>query len=270
MSEFSARQFSKISRPESLPLAIAAQIQRLLEARKLRTGDRLPTERELSVQFGVGRSSVREAIQMLQMLGLVDVRRGIGMFLTREPGRWLMEPLKWTSASVAELFTSLIEARLCVEPEVARLAAERGTDEDIAAIQDAVEDCGAGTLSVPAGFRVHLAIADAAHSDVLAFMLRATSTIFTDVLEPLQDALSETEGREKLERFVSKHQDGHVELLEHISARRPADAADAMRAHLHDLHETFIGIARAADSTAIVTIMDQDGSAPSTNSREAT
>ena len=102
-------------------------------------GDRLPPERELARQLSVGRSSLREAMQGLQTMGLVEVRHGVGTFFTSEPSRWLLSPLRFSNTSPRRLFAELIEARLLVEVRLAALAAERAAREDIARIKEAAE-----------------------------------------------------------------------------------------------------------------------------------
>src|SRR5712664_1861430 len=177
----------RIRKPPSVPEAVIAQIQTLVSSGALRTGDRLPPERELAERLGVGRSSIREAIQALQMMGMAEVRHGTGVFLTGEPGRWLLEPLKWTSDSRMRLFKDLIEARLSVEVTLAQLAALRA-----AADRRAVATSG---QYLESGFAFHQSIAEAAHNQVLAFMLGAAKHLYLDVLAGLEQA------REPLEAF---------------------------------------------------------------------
>jgi len=114
-------------RPRSLPDTVMAEIQRVFVKRNLKVGDRLPPERELARQLSVGRSSLREAMQGLQTMGLVEVRHGVGTFFTSEPSRWLLSPLRFSNTSPRRLFAELIEARLLVEVRLAALAAERSS-----------------------------------------------------------------------------------------------------------------------------------------------
>ena len=126
-------------RPKSLPDAVMSEIQRVFVERGLKLGDRLPPERELARQLAVGRSSLREAIQGLQTMGVVEVRHGVGTFFTSEPSKWLLSPLRFSTTPPRRLFAELIEARLLVEVRLAVLAAERATKEDIARLKEAAE-----------------------------------------------------------------------------------------------------------------------------------
>ena len=97
-------------------------------------GDKLPTEMELCERLQVGRSTVREAIKALQVMGYVTIEPGRGAFLKR---KHLESPvhnlLSWLGSRKTEV-ADLIDVRMQLEPFAARLAVERGTDEDIAAI----------------------------------------------------------------------------------------------------------------------------------------
>src|SRR5450755_2759143 len=111
--------------------------QQLLAAiRGLPPGTRVPSERELTKHLGVGRSTVREALNGLAMLGVVEIRHGQGVFVTGDPSQ-LSEPSAITAALERGVTNEFIEARLIVEVEVARLAARRRTDEDLARLSAA-------------------------------------------------------------------------------------------------------------------------------------
>ena len=118
-------------RPASLPHAVMTEIRAVFTRRKFKAGDRLPPERELAKQLSVGRSSLREAIQGLQTMGLVERRQGVGTFFVAEPGSWSIAPLKVRHRSPFTLFEELIEVRLLLEVRLAALAAERATEQDL-------------------------------------------------------------------------------------------------------------------------------------------
>src|SRR5207344_1201563 len=105
--------------------------QLLAAVRELPPGTKVPSERELTKELGVGRSTVREALNGLAMLGVVEIRHGQGVFVTGEPAP-VNEPSAITAALERGVTHEFIEARLIVEVEVARLAARRRTDEDLA------------------------------------------------------------------------------------------------------------------------------------------
>lgn len=215
------------------------EIQRVFVQSGFRVGDKLPSERELSKQLAVGRSSLREAMQGLQTMGLVKIRHGVGTFFTSEPGKWLLEPLRFSESSPQRLFAELIEARLLVEVRLAALAAERATEEDIARLRESLEKRATAQRGEfnERGLDFHLAIAAAAHHTVLASMLTAVSHLYFDVLDSLGRSAQDAEYA-----FRARQQDGHAEILSRIEARDPQGAADVMRAHLRAVRAEFPSI----------------------------
>src|SRR3954454_12814964 len=116
--------FGTVTR-DALPDQIAARLIALITERQLKAGDRLPPERELAASMGVSRSSLREALRALAMLGVTEMRQGDGTYLTSLRPDALMRPvglvLSLSDAGLQELF----EARKLVEPGLAALAAQR-------------------------------------------------------------------------------------------------------------------------------------------------
>ncbi|MDA8069603.1 MAG: FCD domain-containing protein [Actinomycetota bacterium] len=114
---------------------IAAQLEQAIRANELEPGDRLPTEQNLASEFGVGRTSVREALQKLRALGLVETRKGLGNFVRHsQAGDQLAEFVNWTAGDPASI-AQLLEARIALEVLAAALAAVRATDAERAEIQ---------------------------------------------------------------------------------------------------------------------------------------
>jgi GntR family transcriptional repressor for pyruvate dehydrogenase complex len=137
-----------------------------------KAGDRIPSERELSEQLGIGRASLREALKALELLGMVESRVGDGTFVCPRSD-FLSRPLLWaiTGADRSEL-RELMEARLVLEENIAAFAAERATAEELRKIKAAIEEMRAH-LDDPAGsleadMRFHVAIAEAAHNSILS------------------------------------------------------------------------------------------------------
>lgn len=161
---------------------IAAQIRGELARRRLRAGDRLPAERDLATQFGVSRNTLREALRSLEISGLLELKKGAtgGAFIREGGGEAAI-------AGLADLFhlgtirpQHLTEARLLIGTEVARLACERRTDEDLAALRKNVEAAEAATADgdverrAAVNYEFHRLLARAAQNPVL--------TILTDAL----------------------------------------------------------------------------------------
>jgi GntR family transcriptional regulator, transcriptional repressor for pyruvate dehydrogenase complex len=116
---------------------VANRLTEAIRSGELAPGARLPAERELGVQFGVGRTSVREALRMLQATGLVTVRPGDGAFVANVSSANDRSFARWESLyhyRVEELF----EARLAIEPLAAARAASRADEDDVNSIAAAL------------------------------------------------------------------------------------------------------------------------------------
>jgi GntR family transcriptional regulator, transcriptional repressor for pyruvate dehydrogenase complex len=150
--------------------------QQILDAiRELEPGTRLPPERELTKQLGVGRSTVREALNGLAMIGVVEIRHGQGVFVTEPSGITAgLEDVR--SLPPKEITEELLEARRIVEVELARLAAERRTQEDLDKMQALLDahraDLEAMRGPVMEASQFHLLVADAAGNQLLADVVR--------------------------------------------------------------------------------------------------
>ncbi|NPV70382.1 MAG: FadR family transcriptional regulator [Firmicutes bacterium] len=124
----------RIPKPSKLAETIAGKIRSLIQAGRLEPGERLPSEKELCEAFGVGRSSVREALQALEHLGLIESRQGVGRFLSKE-SQALASSLNWNAALDNAPVFELMEAREFLEGLVASLAAQRASDDDIGGLE---------------------------------------------------------------------------------------------------------------------------------------
>jgi DNA-binding FadR family transcriptional regulator len=133
---------------------VVAYVRRLIEAGDLRSGQRLPAERELARRIGVSRPSVRAALQSLGALGVVETRHGAGTFVAMGPPTLGSEPLRFQAALHGFTDDEMFESRRVLEVGVAGMAAERASSEDLAAIADAVTEAFA-SLDDPAAFLVH-------------------------------------------------------------------------------------------------------------------
>ncbi len=213
--------------------------QLLAAIRDLPPGTKVPSERQLTKELGVGRSTVREALNGLAMLGIVEIRHGQGVFVTGDEAQ-IGEPSAITAALERGVTNEFIEARLIVEVEVARLAARRRTDEDIARLEAALKVQEArlkGTIDdlvdVAASFNVLLA--EAAHNEVLAAMIQSFVSLMVE-RGPRVYAL---------EGFSEWDLQEHRGLLEAVRDRDPERAARLMREHIEELARRYRAVGAA-------------------------
>src|SRR3712207_613740 len=135
-----APAFSRI-RPNRASDDVVAQIRSAILGRRFQPGDRLPTERELAQQFGVSRVTVRDPLRRLEASGLSRVKVGGqgGPYVAEPDISLLSESLSTHMQLRGATFEELAEARLALETTAARLAAERATEADLAALKAAID-----------------------------------------------------------------------------------------------------------------------------------
>lgn len=167
-----------VGKDSVVSLAIA-RIKDALLRKDLRPGDYLPSETELTKTLGIGKSSVREAVKMLQAMGVVEVRRGQGTIVRRHPGPDFLSPLVFQLIMESGYPDDLIELRLMFEPAYAVMAMERATAEDQEGIRKAMErlerSVESGRPAAECDIAFHLAILKATKNPLV---IRIGETIF--------------------------------------------------------------------------------------------
>ncbi|MFF3375213.1 FadR/GntR family transcriptional regulator [Streptomyces sp. NPDC002680] len=189
----------------------------------LRAGDRLPPERDLAARLGVSRASVKQAIVVLEVQGLVEARHGGGTYLVRDSLE--VEPVEQLVERRRRL-PDVLDAREALETKLAELAAERRTAEDIAELRAALgvmgEEIDEGANGVEGDRLFHAAVTAAAHSGILAEFMRS---IADQITESRHESLRQP-GRPV--RSLAQH----MAIFEAIEAGQPRQAAAAMRRHV--------------------------------------
>lgn len=218
--------------PERRPLVdqVIAGLNELIEHEGLEVGDRLPSEARLAARLGVARSTLREAIRALSHTGRLETRQGSGTYVSTPHATGIDARL--AAARVPEVF----EVRRTLEVLIAEAAPLRRTDEQVAQLRAALQDCRrhAGEGDVPAFIdadsRFHQVTAEATGNSVLV-------ELYGVLRRSLEPALVVVAGVVDLHRTAERHQ----VLLDAIVDRDPAAAVAATRAHLDEtvaLYET--------------------------------
>ncbi len=155
---------------------IAEDLSVQIREHRLQPGEPLPTERDLAQTYGVGRSSVREAMRMLESRGLIGPA-GKGSFVVAGYGNPLSDSLRFLLAAKETDLGELYEARKILEAETAALAALRRTDADLARMRGHIEEMSAGLASqekyIEADLQFHLAVAAATRNRVVVHVMGA-------------------------------------------------------------------------------------------------
>ncbi len=210
---------------------IVAKIKDMLEKGRLKSGDQLPGERELSEVFQVSRSSVREALRTLETQGFLESRQGDGTYIASKPVESLVSPLASAIFSEKDSQMELFEMRRLIEPRLAHLAAERATQEEIAMMEQALvlqeEAVARGETGTDVDKSFHYIMAKATKNKVL---LRLTDSM-RDLLAESRDKYLQVEGRP--DKSILRHR----QVLDAIKARDGELAAQVMLEHVLDIEE---------------------------------
>ena len=207
---------------------IVFKIKDMIEKGKLKTGDRLLTERELAEAFKVSRPSVREALRALESQGFLVSRQGDGTYISQQPIELFIEP--FASVIMKEKFDQLelFEMRRLIEPQLADLAAQRATSADIAEMEQIVNIQ-----------EQQLAINDPQTTPEKTLhdliFIAAKNKILISIMDSLMDSLAES--RDKYLQLESRPQKSlarHKEILAAIKIGDGELAADIMREHLEE------------------------------------
>jgi GntR family transcriptional repressor for pyruvate dehydrogenase complex len=207
---------------------VAERLVNLIGDRSFQPGDPLPTERELTASFHVGRSSVREALRMLESQGVIRSANG-GAFVIAEAAYPLNSSLRLLlTLDESTRIHDVIELRSILECEAAALAAERHAPEHLTRMDEAIEEMAKG-LEEPEGdafidadLRFHLAVAEATGNRVLLHSMHAVR----DVIRRMLMTVFHLPG--SAARAVEEHR----AVRAAIATGDPSSARNEMRAHL--------------------------------------
>jgi len=225
----------------------AAQLEaRILEG-SLKPGDRLASERELAVELGVSRPSLREAIRTLVSKGLLSTRHGGGTYVTDRMEAPFVDPWQEMLNGHPGLQGDLLEFRHMLEGQAAWFAAERATDADIERIDaafaalDAVYANRDLTAAVDTDVAFHQAIAEAAHNVLIGHQ---TASLLRVIHGHISRNLEHLHGRKQ--RW-DQLQEQHRAIWLAIRERQPEAAANAARAHVDFVRQSMADTARETE-----------------------
>ncbi len=213
------------------------QVARTLEQfirEHLKPGDKLPSERELAQSCKVSRSSIRDAMRRLELMGLVEPRQGAGTIVRETSPDALVNPLTAILLRQRKHVTELLEVRMMIEPPVAARAAKRITREQLAAMENILrrqsEKVLRNELAVEEDAEFHYTIATAANNSVLLHVL----DVLMDLLRDSRERNLQVQGRPQ------KSLQGHKRIFTAL-CRGDAKAAEAaMRRHLAEVTELVL------------------------------
>jgi len=210
---------------------------------ELKPGDKLPPEPQLMDQFGVGRSSIREAIGALELIGLVTVRPGHGTHIADSLDKVQTKSIGLSLITIGhDKIRELVEARVELEQAIARLAAQRATEEDIAEIKaqhkKLISASKSGRKLIIADLGFHTALAKASHNSVLLRFL-------SELRQPMRHWM---EQKAKYNWGYDQVVDEHEAILNAIEARDVEKAQLAMRVHVERAGQKLVSAIKKTES----------------------
>jgi GntR family transcriptional repressor for pyruvate dehydrogenase complex len=223
-----ARIEFEIIRKNKLYEEVARRLEKFIRE-QLKPGDKLPPERQLTAMFGVSRSSVRDAIRALELIGLVEPRQGAGTVVrdlaTHPPASPLTDALLTKRKQIDEL----LDVRLMLEPLLAARTAKHASAEELAEMEDILRrqkekvSRSESTIEEDSEFHYNIALATG-------------NSVILKIVDTLMDLLRDTRERSlQVEGRMQKSLAGHRRVLAALQRRDAAAAEAAMRHHLEEI-----------------------------------
>lgn len=217
--------------------SVIEEIKQMIANGTLKRGDKLPSERELVQELQVSRTSIREALRALEIMGLVECRQGDGNFIRESFENSLFEPLSVMFMLQRSSPLDILEVRNAIEVQTVELAAKRVTDEALMEIRELVdllkqEDDEHKNSKIDKEF--HYKIAEASGNFLLLNVLKAVSDLMDSFISEARILIMQEEEN----REVLKIQ--HENIYEALSEHNEEKAVKAMKAHLEYINYYLI------------------------------
>ena len=203
-----------------------------------KAGDRLPPERELAEQLQVSRPTLREALRVLEMTGIVESRHGGGTFIQDMFSLGVVSPLALVLEATGDIVGDLWEARIIFEPAIAARAALRATPDAIEQMEqlvknldESIRNAEPDEITVQNDRDFHITVARASGNQVAVRVLMLINELLMDGRRHFI-----TSDERRMKAYSS-----HVLILHAIRERNPSEARAAMLRHLEEIEEFILG-----------------------------
>lgn len=223
-------QIPKIARSDRLSSQVSVHLENLIVQNQLAPGGRLPTERDLATRFNVSRTVIREAVSGLVAKGMLEVNAGSGTIIRRPTAKHVTQTMSlYLTGGANELRgENITEVRRLLEVEIAGLAAERRTPEDLAALRAVLNDyprvAGNKELFVNWDVMFHVRLAAATQNQLLVLLLDSMSGVMAKVRELGYDVPN---SREQAFTF-------HENIFKQVEIGSRDGARQTMREHIEN------------------------------------
>jgi GntR family transcriptional repressor for pyruvate dehydrogenase complex len=218
---------------QSLPDKLARQIRGTIQNGNYRRGDRLPPIVEMARRFEVGQPSIREALKKLEAMGVVRIRHGSGVFVTRSEEVLVLASPDYAGTVTKKLLLDLIRARIPIEIQSVADCVKNATPEQVRELKRILTNAGQhladDEVLNSVNMEFHGKVAEASGNSVTAQLLAVLHELFTDEQRLILDIFGSRE---------DDHED-HLQILEAIERRDEALAVERMRSHLESVHASI-------------------------------
>lgn len=228
--------FMKVEREEPLSKKIERQIREAIMQKIFLAGDKLPGEFELAEKFGVSRTAIREALQMLSGRGLVDIRKGSGVYVSEIDMSNVVDPfyqlldMKCGEASLLHL----IRVRLFMEPEITKIAALHRTDNDVQNLQELFIKMKSFMDNpeemIESDIKFHRQISSATNNPIIPIIMEP-------IFQLLHKFISSTYRQSHAPDLAIQY---HESLLKFIKDKNPDGAYNTMKRHMQEAEQHVI------------------------------
>ena len=223
-----------------IPDNIADQIIELIISGELKPGDKIPPEKDLVEMFQVGRSSVREAVRALSVLGLIDVRVPEGMFVSEPISGLLSRQLEFMNKMSPSNRLELIEVRKKIEVDIVELAAEKATAEDAAVLSEIIDAMRGETqifIQSKHDQRFHLALGEICRNPFLLQVMLLMKHSMLDWMKTVyaQHDEKDSSGKTILDKYFTQHED----IFKAVARNDVIAASHAMEKHMDFVSERY-------------------------------
>lgn len=204
---------------------VMEQIKDIVKKGELKSGDKLPSERDLCEKLEVSRASVREALKALQMVGLIESKHGEGNFINKNFENSLLEPLSIVFLLLGSRSEDVLELRKIIEPETAALAAENITEEQLKELKEITNQLnGTSDAETCASLdkKFHYKIAQASGNHLISTIMFSISSLIEKYIENSKVHTSN--------KKIVKIQ--HEEIYKSLETHNGIAAAAAVKKHL--------------------------------------
>lgn len=207
-----------------------------IKSGEYQVGDKLPSIQKLGQQYGVSVASVREALNALRTIGIIEMKQGYGTFIKQIEPTFFELGDKFTSL---DQITELLELREIVESATVEKAAIHRNEADLVSLKKALDEMGEavtdGTSGEKADLQFHLSIARAAKNSLLVELLNNISELMQDSMEETRKIFIYSK-----QKTMNKLHEEHVIIYNAIVEQNATNAVKTMESHLLEVKETIL------------------------------